>query len=324
MSLLDEISGDDVLDAAYEWLCHRRRDYPAHADIWNFRRRWPQQRQHLQERLRQGRYRFSVLARVTTSKGDNIHLWSASDALVLKALAMVLARHLPVAACCTHVKGHGGAKGAVRQVIRYLPHNRFVARTDVAAYYDSIDHDRLLDLLAVHIEDPCVLNLLGQYLRYSTERGGIFTDNRHGISRGCPLSPLMGAFFLNALDDTMKRPGIFYVRFMDDIVVLAKTRWKLRSAVADLNAVLSDLGLSKHPDKTFIGRIERGFDFLGYHFSARGVRVSSATLARFLERAARLYEQGPWEPGGLLRACSFVRRWMGWASGGLAGPAGTT
>ena len=111
---------------------------------------------------------------------------------------------------------------------------------------------------------------------------------------------------------------------MTDIVVLAKTRWKLRSAVADLNAVLSDLGLSKHPDKTFIGRIERGFDFLGYHFSARGVRVSSATLARFLERAALLYEQEPGEPCGSSELGSYVRRWQGWASGGLAGPAGTT
>ncbi len=55
----------------------------------------------------------------------------------------------------------------------------------------------------------------------------------------------------------MTRSGQFYVRFMDDILVLAPTRWRLRKAV---NEILDSLGLLKHPDKTFIGRIERGFD----------------------------------------------------------------
>jgi hypothetical protein len=53
---------------------------------------------------------------------------------------------------------------------------------------------------------------------------------------------------------------------MDDILVLAPTRWKLRRAVKRLNQTFTELKLEKHPDKTFIGRIEKGFDFLGYQF----------------------------------------------------------
>jgi hypothetical protein len=48
------------------------------------------------------------------------------------------------------------------------------------------------------------------------------------------------------------------VRFQDDILVLAPTRWKLRSAVKVLNPVLAALGLATHPDKTFIGESRRG------------------------------------------------------------------
>ena len=59
----------------------------------------------------------------------------------------------------------------------------------------------------------------------------------------------------------MARSGQFYMRFMDDILVLAPTRWRLRKAVKAVNEVLGSFGLLKHPDKTFIGRIERGFDF---------------------------------------------------------------
>ncbi len=61
----------------------------------------------------------------------------------------------------------------------------------------------------------------------------------------------------------MARSGQFYMRFMDDILVLAPTRWRLRKAVKAVNEVLGSLCLLRHPDKTFVGRTERGFDFLG-------------------------------------------------------------
>ncbi len=64
-----------------------------------------------------------------------------------------------------------------------------------------------------------MLNLLGQYLRRSSERGGVFRDCELGISLGCPLSPLIGAFFLKELDQRMARSGLFYLRFMEDILV---------------------------------------------------------------------------------------------------------
>ncbi len=112
----------------------------------------------------------------------------------------------------------------MRQVWARLAENRFVLRTDVKSYYASIDHFLLLDQLAECVKDRQVLNLLGQYLRRTAERGGVFRDYERGISLGCPLSPLIGAFFLKELDQRMARSGLFYVRFMDDILVLAPTR----------------------------------------------------------------------------------------------------
>ena len=88
-------------------------------------------------------------------------------------------------------------------------------------------------------------------------------------------------------------PGTRYLRYMDDWVILAKSRWKLRKAVRIINQVLSDLGLRQHPDKTFIGRTDSGFDFLGVQFTATGEPSPSAvSRARHTENTARLYEQG--------------------------------
>ena len=190
-------------------------------------------------------------------------------------------------------------------------------KTDVKSYYASIDHHLLLDRLAAHVKDKAVLNLIGQYLRRTAERGGEFFDYDRGISLGCPLSPLIGAFFLDDLDRRMARSGLFYVRFMDDILVLAPTRWRLRRAVKAVNEVLGSLQLEKHPDKTFIGRIERGFDFLGYHFGPEGLTLAAKTIEQFVERALRLYEQEPGELGGSSQLGLYVRRWVRWTEAGL-------
>jgi RNA-directed DNA polymerase len=212
------------IDTAYDWLCRRRRNYSANSDVWWFRRNWLHEKQRIKHDLQSSSYRFSLLSRVTLRDGDGADLWSARDALVLKALALVLAKHLPVSQRCTYLKGHGGAKYAVREVRGHLTANRFVLRTDVKSYYASIDH-LLLDKLAVHIKDRRVLNLISQYLKRTSEWGGNFWDFNKGISLGCPLSPLIGGFFFNAVDTAIMGVGLFYFRFMDDILVLAQNRW---------------------------------------------------------------------------------------------------
>jgi len=104
---------------------------------------------------------------------------------------------------------------------------------------------------------------------------------------------------------------------MDDILVLAPTRWTLRQAVRQVNQALGTLGLEKAPDKTFIGRIEKGFDFLGDHFSPERITVAAATVQRFVARATRLYEQERGKPEGFLLLGWYVRRWVRWVAGGL-------
>ena len=115
----------------------------------------------------------------------------------------------------------------------------------------------------------------------------------------------------------MEKSGLFYVRFMDDILVLAPTHARLRAAVRAVNESLSALRLEKHPDKTFIGKIQRGFDFLGYRFGAAVLKLAEAAVGKFVEQATWLYEQGRRERGKAPLLGAHVRRWLGWATGGL-------
>ncbi len=98
MAILAELTSDDVLDTAYDWLCDRRRNYPADADVWSFRQQWPVEKDRLKVELSAGRDRFGLLTRITLADGEEVDLWSARDALVLKALTILLADVLPVSA----------------------------------------------------------------------------------------------------------------------------------------------------------------------------------------------------------------------------------
>jgi hypothetical protein len=97
---------------------------------------------------------------------------------------------------------------------------------------------------------------------------------------------------LKPLGDRMALLGLFYARFMDDWVILAPARWKLRHAIKAVNEMMFELQVAQHPDKTFIGRIVRGFDFLGYWYSPDGLSIAPKTVERMAVKVSRLYEQG--------------------------------
>ncbi|ETW92879.1 MAG: hypothetical protein ETSY2_52380, partial [Candidatus Entotheonella gemina] len=187
----EALADDARLDATFDWLCKRRQDWPAGADVWAFRRGWPQEKVRVQQALRAGIYEIGLLSGVTLwrdGEQEEVDLWSARDAVVMKALAGLLQEHLPLSPRCMHLKGHGGLKQAVNDVKAALPQHPFVLKTDVQSYYASIDHGLLLDRLARYIGDERLINLMVQYMRRCAERGGLVWEH----PKGCVQRSMVG------------------------------------------------------------------------------------------------------------------------------------
>ncbi|WP_081423677.1 reverse transcriptase domain-containing protein [Pelodictyon luteolum] len=135
---------------------------------------------------------------------------------------------------------------------------------------------------------------------------------------GGTISPLLLAIYSHPLDKAIEQPEkkgrILYRRFMDDFIILAKSRHTFKSAIRTVHCVQSDLKLTLHPVKRFISRTENGFDFLGYQIHPdRRLRPSATSLHLITEHARRLYEHG----ASIMRLRQYVTRWHRWLLGGL-------
>lgn len=99
----------------------------------------------------------------------------------------------------------------------------------------------------------------------------------------------------------------FYARYMDDWVILVKTKSLFRRLVKKMHLVMQGLKFKLARDKTFIGKISKGFDFLGYRFNHQGiVGLAMQTIQRFFSRILVLYEQDASDQ----RVREYVGRWM--------------
>ncbi|MEG1348143.1 MAG: reverse transcriptase domain-containing protein [Hafnia sp.] len=240
-------------------------------------------------------------------------------------MALQITDRLPVQTACTHVKGHHGGRdslAAIAQAIRGGA--RYVYRTDIRGYYRHIQKVQLYHHLCRFVPEPALQSLLHQYLYYSVEDGGEIHTPLHGISRGCALSPLVGASFLWFVDiEFSGRRDIRYVRYMDDFLFLSDRRWPVRRAQKQLYTFFNLTGFECHPDKTQHGKISQGFDWLGVWFTDNGATgIAPRANENHRLRRLRLIEQsrraGLTEPEINERVQLYDRRWLTWAESMLS------
>ena len=272
-SLIDKVYSKKNLELA--WQKVRRNKGAAGVDeitVARFEERKEQNLETLQRKLRDGSYRPKPVRRVEIPKEPGgirkLGIPAVFDRVCQQALVQ---RMEPIfepgfADCSFGYRPGRSPHTAMREVWKALMAGyEWVVDADLRQFFDTIDQERLIDLVSEEISDGRVLDLIRDILRSGVLEKGCWQPTLTGVPQGGVASPLWSNIFLTPFDRAMTAEGYVMVRWADDFVVLCKTRADANRALITARRFLNEeLGVKIHPQKTQVVHVSRGFEFLGY------------------------------------------------------------
>ena len=210
-----------------------------------------------------------------------------------------------------------GCREAVGRVEELLEQGRtWCVDADFKSYFDTIPHERLIELVGQRVVDGSVLALLEQFLKAGVlEELKGWQPTERGTPQGSVISPLLANLYLNPLDHEMERRGWEMVRYADDFVVLCRTREEAETVLAFLREWTGAAGLSLHPTKTrIVNAGNEGFDFLGWHFCGDKKWPRKKSLQKLQDKLRPLTRRsnGRSLPEIIRKANPILRGWYGY------------
>jgi group II intron reverse transcriptase/maturase len=182
-------------------------------------------------------------------------------------------------------------KDALRKIWKEIQSgSEWIVDADLRDFFGSVDHEKLLTLVAQRVADGRVLRLIKAMLKAGSYGKGRLFPTERGTPQGGVVSPVLSNVLLTPFDREMRLRGYQLTRYADDWVVTCKSAAEARSAVEAARRILKQLGVELHPQKTRIVHVRYGFEFLGYKIK-RGKRTLylSESKIRSQARQGALY-----------------------------------
>ncbi|EIT7026508.1 group II intron reverse transcriptase/maturase [Vibrio vulnificus] len=182
------------------------------------------------------------------------------------------------------------AHHALAAASRYIREGRgYVVDIDLAKYFDTVNHDRLMHRLSKDIIDKRVLKLIRAYLQAGLMRDGLVERRQRGTPQGGPLSPLLSNIVLDELDKELERRGHKFCRYADDCQIYVRSEEAAHRVKESITEFLEQkLKLTVNREKSAATRVpERGY--LSHSFKIDGTPlISKSAQAQMKKRVRRI------------------------------------
>ena len=176
-------------------------------------------------------------------------------------------------------------KDALRKVWKEIEAGReWIVDADLKDFFGSVDHEKLLALVAQRVSDGRILRLIEAMLTAGSYGEGRLFPTERGTPQGGVASPLLSNILLTPFDREMRSKGYQLTRYADDWVITCTSATEARVALEAASRVLKELGVNINPQKTRIVHVRHGFEFLGYKIK-RGGRPMRLPTSKIRTRA---------------------------------------
>lgn len=294
--LLEAMLDKDNLNRAYKRV--KANKGAAGIDGMTVEETLPYLREHgkeLTERISRGKYIPSPVRRVEIPKPDGgirkLDIPTVIDRTIQQAIAQQL---MPIyepqfAEGSYGYRPNRSAKDAIRKVKEYAEQGyTFAVSLDLSKYFDTLNHEILINLLRKEVKDERVVQMIKRYLKSGVMENGVVMETEEGSPQGGNLPPLLANIYLNEFDQEFMRRGVPCIRYADDIVLLAKSKRAserlLESSTKYLEGKLK-LTVNREKSCTVSVFAIRNFKFLGFALGRNGngmyVRVHPKSWKKF-------------------------------------------
>lgn len=227
----------------------------------------------IRAKLDKGTYVPSPVKRVEIPKpGGGVRLLgipTVQDRMIQQAIHQVLS---PIFETTFSTHSYGfrpgrSAHDAVKAAQGYIEKgHEYVVDMDLAKFFDTVNHDRLMARLANTVQDKRVLKLIRAYLKSGVMLGGMIEPTETGTPQGGPLSPLLSNIVLTELDRELEKRGHLFVRYADDCNIYVKSQKAANRIMVNITQFVEKrMRLQVNQDKSaadlVFNRIFLGFGF---------------------------------------------------------------